>query len=64
MYSMHLLPVLVNDSTEQPSIFPGSCEIVTADPYVALGHLLGPEQKPFLCRHVFGLSSNVDVRNL
>lgn len=58
------LPVLVNDRIEQPSVFPRSSEVVTADPYVALGHLLGPEQKPLLCRHVLGLSGNVDFRNL
>lgn len=59
-----LLPVLMNNSIEQSSIPPRGSEVVTADTYIAFSHLLGPQQKSLLGRHVLGLSRHVDVRDL
>ncbi len=59
-----LLPVLMNNSIEQLSIPPRGSEVVTADAYIAFGHLLGPQQKSLLGCHVLGLSCHVDVRDL
>lgn len=56
-----LLPVLMNNSTEQSSIPPRGSEVVTADTYIAFSHLLGPQQKSFLGCHVLGLSGHVDI---
>lgn len=59
-----LLPVLMNNSVKQSSIPPRGSEVVTSDTYIAVSHLLGPQQKSLLGCHILGLSCDVDVRDL
>ena len=63
-YGTTAVPVFVYDGVEEPAVPPGGGEVVAADPHVAIRHLLGPEQKPLLGRHVLRLARHVDLRDL